>query len=81
MKKGFTIAQLVGFLTLFFMFLILLFIGIKLFKSVTSEKEILQNTDVKNEKIKININYSCFNKSIRKSYINQIIMFNIFNRF
>lgn len=38
------------------MFLILLFIGIKLFKSVTSEKEILQNTDVKNEKIKININ-------------------------
>ena len=56
MKKGFTIAQLVGFLTLFFMFLILLFIGIKLLKSVTSEKEILQNTDVKNEKIKININ-------------------------
>lgn len=56
MKKGFTIAQLVGFLTLFFIFLILLFIGIKLLKSVTSEKEILQNTDVKNEKIKININ-------------------------
>ena len=53
MKKGFTVAQMVGFIALVFIGLMVFFIGSFILKKTSGPKEALQNVGVEDEKVKI----------------------------
>ena len=56
--NGYTRAQVIGFLTLVIIFLIILFVGIKLVSYLNNDepKEVLQNVDVKKEDFTLRLN-------------------------